>query len=145
MKMATKFVLLALLCVSGCTSKIDSKLDELAAKPAATTIEGARALYTEANDFVRWFDDPAHGKLSPAQLTKAQALRDKRQAELVKVTKDTVTSGISNVLGGIGVSLPSIDVGKTKDWFLGVGNPKVDKFTVPGRAPLDKRGAKDWP
>ena len=140
----TMLALLSLLFCAGCASKIDSKLAELAAKPPATTVEGAKALYTEANDFVRWFEDPAHGKLSPEQLAKAEVLRDKRKSDGLALLGNNILSGAGSVLGGI--DLKSIDLKKSVDWFLGVGNPEVDKFTAPeDRPPLDKRGARGWP
>lgn len=144
----TMLALLSLLFCAGCANKIDSKLAELAAKPPATTVEGAKALYTEANDFVRWFEDPAHGKLSPEQLAKAEALRDKRKSDGLTLLGNNILSGAGSVLGGI--DLKNVDVGKAKDWFIGLNAPEKEQFAAPNkedhdRGPTDPKGAKGWP
>ncbi|OGI97897.1 hypothetical protein A3A11_01030 [Candidatus Nomurabacteria bacterium RIFCSPLOWO2_01_FULL_43_15] len=149
MRTVTKaFVVLALLLCVGCGNKIDNKLAELEAKPAAATVGDAKTLYKEATDLIRWHEDPQHEQMTPEQLTRAKALQKRRFDEGLALVKDKAASGLSGALGGLGFggfNLQSIDPSKAIDWFLGVGNPEVDKFTGPDRSPTDQRGAQGWP
>ena len=146
-KTALKFAMLVLLlCWAGCGgSQIDSKLDELVAKPAASTVQDAKALYDEVNDLIKWHADKANEPMSAEQLKKAKELLQRRVEETVELGKDKITTGVSNFLSGLGIDLGEIDAKKMKDWFTGIDNPEVDKFKGPDRSPTDQRGAKGWP
>ena len=141
MRMTTTLLLFVLLLSSAC-SKIDSKLDELAAKPAATEIKGAKALYDETEKFVRWIE--AKEKPTPEQLARAKALQDQRWKEFLNLGGNEVLSRISEVLGKIGIDIKNIDLSKWVDWFLGVNDLRKEKFGGPPREPTDPKGAEGW-
>lgn len=143
-RLTVTLALLVPLFSVACGNKVDDKIDELAAKPTASTISDAKALYDEVADLVRWLEAKKEPS-SPEQLAAAKALRQQRVEEMVELGKDKITTGVSDFLSGLGIDVSTIDVGKAKDWLLGVDNPEVDKFKGLDRAPTDKEGAKGWP
>ena len=137
--MRPTILLVLLLCCGGCGGQVDSKLDELGAKPAASTVQEAKALYDEVNDLIKWHNDPSNTPMTPEQKTRAQELLQKRLGQMAKLSGNAIIGGISNALGVVGLA------GEAKDWVIGIDNPEVDKFKGPPRSPTDKRGAKGWP
>src|SRR3989338_7348709 len=82
--MRPTILLVLLLCCGGCGGQVDSKLDELGAKPAASTVQEAKALYDEVNDLIKWHNDPSNTPMTPEQKTRAQELLQKRLGQMAK-------------------------------------------------------------
>lgn len=142
------FVVFALLAAVGCGNKIDSKLDELEKKPAAATIGDAKALYDEVVNFIRWCADEKNGvKMTDEQLARAKTLQKRRFDEGLTLIKNKATSGLSGALSGLGLGgfgWQSIDPSKAIDWFIGVDDPRMEKFAGPATEPTTDRGSKGW-
>ena len=87
----------------GCANrqnKMAKKIDEMAAKPAASQIESAKALYDEARKTVSWLE--AHPEdAGPGVLDKARDLRNRRFLEVGKVAGGAVLEGFNKLLGGL--------------------------------------------
>jgi hypothetical protein len=150
MRMMRTVVLLALILSAGCGNKIDSKIDEYAAKPAATSVEEAKKLYDEIDNLIAWHEDPANNDpITSDQLIKAKALRNKRRDEMATLIKDKTVEEVSSLLDKFGlksIDLKSVDVEATTDWFLGLKDPRFKKFGCPEDRPIEKnfgsRGCK---
>jgi len=126
-----KYFLLVVFCflsffLSGCQSKIDSKLKELAARPPATSLEEAKKNLLEAENFLRWIEKKE--KPSEEQLARTTSLRNRRAAEAADLVKQKTSDAVSGVLGKIGVDIKSINPSGIKDWFLGTNDPRMKKF-----------------
>lgn len=143
MKKTLALALFALLLSTACgNSKVNSKIDELAAKPPATTVEGAKALYDEVGALIAWVQNPSSPEKATAEeLVKAKALQVRRRDEGLALGWDATKSGISKALGAVGIDVGSIDIGKTKDWVLGVNDPRMKMFGCPSPVDITKEGA----
>jgi len=130
MKMiSATLVLFAFLLSAACGSKVNSKIDELAAKPAGTTIAEAKALYNEVGALIDWVQNPSSPeKATPEELAKAKVLQVRRRDEGLALGWDAAKSGVSNTLGAIGIDVGSINAGKARDWFLGFDDPRFLKY-----------------
>src|SRR3989338_7023106 len=121
----------------GWGNKIEIRLAELAAKPKATTVEGAKALYDEVSKLILWVQDPSSPEKATAeQLEKAKALQARRLQELAALGGEAVVSGVKKVLEVIGfgdVDLKSISPKKAIDAVLGVDDPRMKKFGCPDK------------
>ncbi len=134
------FVLAVALTAVGCGAsrqeKMAQKVAALEKAPAATTIEGAKALYDGASKTLAWLE--AHPEDStPTILAKARALRNRRALEIGKTAGNAALEGINKVLGslGLGDGKSAVSVGQALDQavdkILGVGTPKHKKFGCP--------------
>ena len=160
-----KFILLALVvglmttaCGSSRQSQMSKKLNEMAAKPAATGVETGKALYDEASKMASWLE--AHPEDStPELLAKARDLRNRRAIETGKIVGGTVLEEIKKILGELlgvtsatgGKGGMTVGVGeildKAVEKVLGVNDPRMKKFgpKKPGTDPLKEGASKNWP
>jgi len=135
MRTSTMLVLLFTLIFVGC-NKIDGKLDELAERPAATTVEEAKALYDEVANLIRWHRRPENEKMSPEQAARAEALRDQRAEEMSALRKEELKEKVTE-----GVQwLKSIDLKGKIDWVL-KDSVRMKKFGCPVGVDVTKEGA----
>lgn len=164
--MKTLLLALALavaLTAVGCSSrqkKMEQKVAELAAKPAATELSAAKALYDEASKLVAWLETHP-GDATPETLGKARALCGKRALEIGKIAGEKALKGIQGILGGFigavaptgvqgGMSVASVRelLDKMVEEILGVGTPKHKEFGCnfpAGVTPLTEGASKYCP
>jgi len=135
---ATTVVLLLALLAAGCSNKVDSKINELAKKPAAATLGEAQALYNEVNDLIRWIKA---GKVeaSSEQLARAEELKKQREQEKLQLMK----SEVEEKMGAVFDALKKLDLKGKAEWFIGAKDPRVEEFGCrTPRGPTDPVGAK---
>lgn len=146
-KLKTALILCVLLLSVACGSKVNKKIAELEAKPAATTVEGAKALYDEISELIAWVQNPESSeKATPEELERAKALQTKRWDELVALGGGKLVDGVRKILDAVGLKdLDLSDVkkkaGEAKDWILGVDDPRMKKFGCPEGVDVTQEGA----